>query len=382
MKILVVTQELPSFGSGIANVVDAIRRQLSLKHVSVEILSQKGADINISGDFGVSTLPGAFGLIPFWQKTTRYILKNKDKYDLIWLHQPLLMKANKLFRLNNLVYTFHTTYYGYYKAFKAHAISKLLLYYKFLTKFESEMFKRISENNASLVTFVSQSVAEEASANGLNASPTIIPNGLYNKSPIDLSKTAARELIRHKFSIDIAFDERLLFYFGRITEQKQLFLLVECFRFLTILDPNTHLIIAGKGNLLDRLKKKVAKQSNIYVLGYISQENLDILVKASDAFISLSCYEGLPLATLESMSLGIPTILSDIPAHKWLMSFSFSQGILVDQYNPDPQAISCFIKGLQNKNNKLELKQFVNEFTWERVSEKYLKLFRNHESRL
>ena len=45
-------------------------------------------------------------------------------------------------------------------------------------------------------------------------------------------------------------------------------------------------------------------------------------IAASDAFLSLSEFEGMPLAPLESIGSGLPALLSEIPGHEFLKPFA------------------------------------------------------------
>jgi len=80
MKLLLATPEYPPYGSGIANVIYILRSYLLKKGVAVDVLSQGGADVNITSTFNA---PGLFRLVPFWQKAVDYILKKSDDYDAI-----------------------------------------------------------------------------------------------------------------------------------------------------------------------------------------------------------------------------------------------------------------------------------------------------------
>lgn len=49
-------------------------------------------------------------------------------------------------------------------------------------------------------------------------------------------------------------------------------------------------------------------------------------MKQADCFISASYIEGLNITLLEAMSLNIPVIVSDIPAHKEVLSYGNALG--------------------------------------------------------
>ncbi len=168
--------------------------------------------------------------------------------------------------------------------------------------------------------------------------------------------------------------DRVLLFIGRITEQKQSLLLAKLFEPI-LTETGNHLIIIGKGNLFRKLKETAQHQGNLHVLGHV--ENIIPFLKAADAFVSLSCYEGLPLAVLEAASLNIPLILSDIPPHRWIINSKLGHGILVDSNKPSLKQILNFLNDLE-KSNKITIESpFLKQFTWENITDQYLKLLNN-----
>jgi glycosyltransferase involved in cell wall biosynthesis len=80
------------------------------------------------------------------------------------------------------------------------------------------------------------------------------------------------------------------------------------------------LVIAGDADHEDsysrNLKGLAAKNSNIVLTGYIGGEELNQVYSHASFFVLPSYHEGLPIALLEAMSYGLPTLVSDIPANK------------------------------------------------------------------
>jgi glycosyltransferase involved in cell wall biosynthesis len=371
MKILLVASEYLPHGSGIANVAYSLKVHLQKKDAKVDVLSCGEADISVNDVSNV--FPGLAGLIPFWQEAANYIEKKADEYDVIWLHSPLLIGTRKLRHANKIMVTIHSTYYGFYQAYKAHAVCHLLPYYYLATKLEHHFFNELSHNNKVIVTATSPSVAKEARRNGLSLFPYVVTHGLETKHHA-LDKYRSRMLLQEKYSMRLSENDRILLYIGRITEVKQPLLLVELFKAISFFKPDTHLMIVGSGNLFTKLRKKTSLIRNLHLLGHIPHESLSTFLGAADAFISLSCYEGgLPLSVLEAASFGLPLILSDIPTHRLIINSRIGYGMLLDSRNPSLKKIIKFIEdgiGVTKEGNELR----TRHYTWDNVANQYLTL--------
>lgn len=73
------------------------------------------------------------------------------------------------------------------------------------------------------------------------------------------------------------------------------------------------LFFLGIGEFFERCRSEVSGDSRFQFEGY----QMDILpyLQSADFYISASLSEGLPLGVLEAVSMGIPTMLSNIPPH-------------------------------------------------------------------
>lgn len=128
------------------------------------------------------------------------------------------------------------------------------------------------------------------------------------------------------------------------------------------------------------VKKKTIKSTynlpNIILLGNVS--NIFNYYKASNYFISASLSEGMPNAVLESMSVGTPLILSDIPSHKEIFEICKSNiGVIFKNNNlPDlkEQINKVMLYDYRLLSNNC-IKEMKNCFSAYRMAKKYEDLY-------
>jgi glycosyltransferase involved in cell wall biosynthesis len=106
-------------------------------------------------------------------------------------------------------------------------------------------------------------------------------------------------LARSKFKNKVAF-------IGRLSPEKNLEILIEAWK-VFIKHNNVELLIIGDGS-----KGSFNSIDNIRYLGYLSREEIINILDTVDYLIVPSITEGLPHVILEAMSIGIPSIVSDI----------------------------------------------------------------------
>ena len=104
-------------------------------------------------------------------------------------------------------------------------------------------------------------------------------------------------------------ETRFLLFAGRLHPQKDPLLLIQSLAALA--DPTVHLLMAGEGELLVSIKAEIERcqmQSQVTLLGGVSQQRLADLHRMSSCFILTSAYEGLPFAALEALASGTPVV--------------------------------------------------------------------------
>ena len=124
---------------------------------------------------------------------------------------------------------------------------------------------------------------------------------------------------------------RRLICVGRLCEQKGQLLLIEAARLLSERGTDFELVLAGDGELrpeIDALIARYKLQSRIRVTGWVSGQQVRSELLASRALVLPSFAEGLPVAIMEAMTLGVPvisTFVAGIPElvhageHGWLV---------------------------------------------------------------
>ena len=80
--------------------------------------------------------------------------------------------------------------------------------------------------------------------------------------------------------------------------------------------PELHLALVGDGEQAPKLRALAARRAAGRVVFAGELEGAARLLRAFDVYASASSKEGMPLAVLEAMALGLPVVASDIPAHR------------------------------------------------------------------
>lgn len=167
-----------------------------------------------------------------------------------------------------------------------------------------------------------------------NKSITVIPNAVL---PINDLSTIERNELRKELVGNAEYP--LLISVGRLTPQKGFLDLITAFAILHKSNPRSRMIIVGQGPQDEELITKIQHlnlQSKVKLLGLRS--DVPRLMAASDIYVSASLWEGLPVATLEAMSAGLPIVatnVGDVP-----QVVIEGTGILVPPRQPEELALA------------------------------------------
>ena len=130
---------------------------------------------------------------------------------------------------------------------------------------------------------------------------------------VDLSRFDNVEVDREakRREIGVPEDAFLLISVGELNENKNHQVIIKAMAKLN--NPKVHYAIAGKGEkseFLIELAKKLGVSEQLHLLGY--RRDIPELNASADVFCFPSLREGLPVAPIEAMACGLPTIVSSV----------------------------------------------------------------------
>ncbi len=147
---------------------------------------------------------------------------------------------------------------------------------------------------------------------------------------------------------------------GRLSQPKAFDRLLKVINKLILKEiKNFEFWIIGEGEDRPKLEEYINKkklQNYVKLLGF--QENPHKYLAKADAYISPSYYEGLSLALVEAMVLGIPVVSTNTPGHVEALD-NGNYGLIID--NNEEAIYDGILKILTNKKVILDLKEKVKD---------------------
>lgn len=192
-----------------------------------------------------------------------------------------------------------------------------------------------------------------------------IPNG--SSLPIWEGDEKAKKQLRHR--LGMRDDLQYFIFIGRFSAEKNPQILINAFKKLK--NKQVGLIMLGNGPMWQDLKQ--AENDYIMLPGFKSNV-YDYLV-ASDYYLSASDVEGLANTLLESMTVGLPMLLSDIPSHREILSkMKETIGYIFDNKNTNDlyNKILQILESINKDKAAVEIKRVFRErYTAQTMSASY-----------
>lgn len=171
-------------------------------------------------------------------------------------------------------------------------------------------------------------------------------------------------------------DGRYFAYVGRLTDEKGIPTLLECWRLDEALPK---LRIVGTGPLESEVKAAAAAKNNIEWLGpRSSTEVMDIMGSAAALICPSAWYEGMPRVAIESMAVGTPVIASRLGTYIEMIQDGRS-GMLFDAGSPR-SLLACVtqavIESSLERMRPLARSQFESRYSAEACFHSLLAIYR------
>lgn len=113
--------------------------------------------------------------------------------------------------------------------------------------------------------------------------------------------------------IDKHVNEKIVTFLGRITYQKGPEYFVEAARKVLERNPDVRFVMAGSGDLLEKMIRRVAQLrmgNKFHFTGFLRGPNVDRMLAMSDVFVMPSVSEPFGIVPLEAMRSNVPVIIS------------------------------------------------------------------------
>lgn len=152
----------------------------------------------------------------------------------------------------------------------------------------------------------------------------------------------------------------ILISVGRLSPPKGYDDLLMAFTDVHRVFPNTLLIIIGNGPLFSMIKSQIINmglENSVLLLG--ERSDISRFLMASDIYVSSSIWEGLPMAVLEAMMVGLPIVATDVGDVAKIVPHTL--GYVVPAHNPKLLAEAVKLI-LHDTDTRLNMRKAVREY--------------------
>ena len=219
-------------------------------------------------------------------------------YDFIHCHTPIGSVIGRIaahMTKTKIVYTAHGFHF-----FSGAPLKNWVLYYpieKFLSRWTD------------VIITINKEDFERASANFYAKKTVYIPGvGIDTKKnkPLEQTEAGLKKKADKRLDIGVPKDAKMLVSVGELISRKNHSVIVKALQVL----PNDYwYVIAGKGKM-ERKLADMDSSGRLKLLGF--RTDVVELLQVADLFVFPSIHEGLPVALMEAMAVGLPVVASRI----------------------------------------------------------------------
>ncbi|MED1782201.1 DUF1957 domain-containing protein [Brevibacillus fortis] len=189
-----------------------------------------------------------------------------------------------------------------------------------------------------------------------------------------------REQLRQELVIG---DGPVLFFVGRLVQEKGVHLLMEAMARLRDDFPHAKLLVAGRGPMQDEWKQLVHQMGlseQVRFLGFVDDVRRNELFALADVAVFPSLYEPFGIVALEAMALGTPVLVADTGGLREIVRHGENGAMM---YTGDPESLTNQLRWLLRdpdqrhqlaQTAKQDVKQFYN---WTILASQTIEIYRS-----
>ena len=230
------------------------------------------------------------------------------------------------------------------------------------------------------VMVVNEGMIDEALADGFTRDQLV---WMPNPVDVDVFRPArAEEAVEWRAPHDIPLEANVAIYVGRLSSEKGLPVLLRGFAIAAQQIPDAVLVLVGDGALRPELETLARElklaPGQIRFTGRVPIEEVPRWLRASDVYALTSPSEGFSCALLEAMSVGLPSVVSAIPANLQLIEDQV-HGIAVP-WDDEQTLGAAFLRLFGNRDlrktmGKAARERVVENYATDQVLDRYENLF-------
>lgn len=336
------------------------RKQIANNESLIKNLVQRGIDIDLSQ----TLIKNSYGL-----GSLRNIHKIISKFtgtDLVVLHQ---------------VYTF-STLLGY-KYAKRHRVPYAIMPHGSLSKYhesDSRIIKKVAKKlviskilkNASAIIVTCKSERDDLSI-FLQSKAYIIPYGA----------AIAEKSVSLKPNVNIKSSPIRIMFSGRFDKKKNLPLLLKAMPEILKSCPDLVLDVAGSGtskevNNIKKIVTKLGISNHVKFHGWINQNEMSELFNSARLLVLPSSNENFALVVSESLSMGVPCVISKFVGTSDIVA-KHHAGEIINDLTPSDIAAKVIkvLNGDENVYRAAALKAIREDLDWAKISMQWKKLIKD-----
>ena len=186
---------------------------------------------------------------------------------------------------------------------------------------------------------------------------------------------------RRNLEIPESFDKVFIFI-GRLTDQKRPLAFLELVRDAQKTNKSTYFLMIGDGEMAAECDRFIEKNYLRNILRIPFHPLTPEVIALADGMIITSIYEGLPIAMLEALAVGIPVLATDVGDIRLVLE-EYGSGLVGDHIDQDGKSKlqvgewEDFIQNFQSLQNCAlkSRKSIIARFGSATISDQYEKLF-------
>src|SRR3989339_401837 len=225
----------------------------------------------------------------------------------------------------------------------------------------SEYSDRLAADVADACVFVSDQLKQEAITHyGVKEDKCFVIESGVN--PKRFTKVAQNEKEKSRHDLGLDMFDKVILYLGYLVERKGVHKLVEMMSFLP---PYFKLVLVGSGDpsyvqIIQETIRKRGLENRVLRVGYTPYPQAPIAYQMSDLFVLPSEFEGMPKVLMESLSCGVPVLVSK--AVKVSQDISGLENI---DNNDDPKDLAAQVKSMIDNPPIVESTKIWSTYSWD-----------------